>query len=173
MSSGIDQGNQVNDETASSSGVGGSSERQSSAVDSSRASFASPTEEVQKSGQEMSALQRSGVDLAKWVLSIIAVALIVLTLLVASSEIWPISDVTEVHQLVLEIQTKASALKPEDPSLAQARTDLLELTRQIVEAKQAQRAFWIQFSQMILLNLLLPVLTAILGYVFGANSNKS
>lgn len=131
-----------------------------------------PDAKVQKSGELMSGLQRAGVDLAKWVLTIIAGALVVLTLLVTSSEIWPTSDITETHKLVLSIHATASRLAASDAALPVARKDLQELARQIVDAKQAQRAFWMQFAQMILLNLLLPVLTAILGYVFGANAGK-
>jgi len=142
-------------------------------IDLTSATTTSPTGAVQQSGQQMSGLQSAGVDLAKWVLTIIVCALSVLTILVASSEIWPTSEVTEIHKLVLDIHSKSSALAANDEKLLQVRKDLLDLSRQIVDAKQAQRSFWIQFSQMILLNLLLPVLTAILGYVFGANSSKN
>lgn len=154
-------------------GMGAEGAESKQKIDVGSATSTSPTEKVQTGGAEMTGLQSAGVNLAKWVLTIIAVALFILTILVTSSELWPTSDITEVHKLVLEIHSNASKLKGDDPSLPLARKDLAELTRQIVDAKQAQRAFWIQFSQMILLNLLLPVLTAILGYVFGANSNKS
>ena len=40
------------------------------------------------------------------------------------------------------------------------------------EEKKNYRDFILQISQMILLNLLLPVLTAILGYIFGSNKTK-
>ncbi len=133
---------------------------------------ASPDAAVQKSGVLMSGLQCAGVDLAHVVLGIIAVALVVLTALVMTSEIWPTSDVTELHKLVLSIHGKSVGLPADHAALPAIRKDLQDLTRQIVDAKQAQRAFWMQFSQMVLLNLLLPVLTAILGYVFGANANK-
>ncbi len=142
-------------------------------IDLAGATATSPTEAVQKSGVVMSQLQRSGVDLAKCVLAIIASALLVLTLLVGAVEIWPTSEVTQVHKMVLQLYEKSSTLKADDPQLPQMRKDMTDLTRQIVDARQAQRAFWLQFAQMILLNLLLPVLTAILGYVFGASSNKS
>ena len=141
-------------------------------LDLGSATDTSPREQVQKSGELMSGLQRAGVDLAKWVLTIIAVALSVVTVLVAMSELLPTSEISEVHKLVSLIHQKSMALPPEHPSLPAVRKDLQELTRQIVDSKQAQRSFWMQFSQMVLLNLLLPVLTAILGYVFGANSNK-
>jgi hypothetical protein len=48
-----------------------------------------------------------------------------------------------------------------------------ELMTKISEAKRASRDFWTSFSQFILLNLLLPVLTSILGYVFGTTKKDT
>lgn len=45
----------------------------------------------------------------------------------------------------------------------------LELLRLSQEEVKANRAHTLQIAQMILLNLLLPVLTAILGYIFGSS----
>ena len=47
-----------------------------------------------------------------------------------------------------------------------------ELLSAYAAAAQATRDFWMQVSQMILINLLLPVLTALLGYVFASKNNK-
>ena len=132
----------------------------------------SPKSDVQKSGDVMSGLQRAGVDLAKWVLTIISAAIVLLIVLVASSELLKNTETAPVHKLILDIHAKTLQLPADDPKVPQARKDFQELSRQIIDAKQAERSFWMQFSQMILLNLLLPVLTAILGYVFGANANR-
>lgn len=48
----------------------------------------------------------------------------------------------------------------------------IELTRMLQEEKKSYRDFTLQIAQMVLLNLLLPVLTAILGYIFASNRNK-
>jgi hypothetical protein len=48
----------------------------------------------------------------------------------------------------------------------------IELVRMIQEEKRSYREFIVQMSQMVLLNLLLPVLTAILGYIFASNKNR-
>lgn len=48
----------------------------------------------------------------------------------------------------------------------------IELLKLLQEEKKSSRDFIMQVSQMILLNLLLPVLTAILGYIFASNKNK-
>lgn len=42
-----------------------------------------------------------------------------------------------------------------------------DLWKAYQDAAAASREFWITLDQMVLLNLLLPVLTALLGYVFG------
>ncbi len=52
---------------------------------------------------------------------------------------------------------------------AQARLQQQELLRAYLEAINATREYWARIAQLILLNLLLPVLTALLGYVFGSN----
>ena len=48
----------------------------------------------------------------------------------------------------------------------------LEVMRIIQEEKKNYRDFTLQIAQMILLNLLLPVLTAILGYIFASTKNR-
>jgi hypothetical protein len=47
------------------------------------------------------------------------------------------------------------------------------LLKQVRESQQEQRGFWLQLAQVILLNLLLPLLTAVFGYVFGRNQRAS
>ncbi|REG81080.1 hypothetical protein [Algoriphagus antarcticus] len=61
-----------------------------------------------------------------------------------------------------------SILNPADSLFTQK----LEVFKLVKEEKSDMRAFFISTAQLILLNLLLPVLTAILGYIFGSN-NKS
>ena len=42
-----------------------------------------------------------------------------------------------------------------------------EFATKIYEQRQALHNFWIQAAQLILVNLLLPLLTALFGYIFG------
>lgn len=104
---------------------------------------------------------------------IIAASLLALSIVVAGSEFYSPPIVNKAYSQILDQTAKAVQLPADNPNVAKIRQELRDLTQQIVEAKQAQQAFWIQFSQMVLLNLLLPVLTAILGYVFGASRNRS
>lgn len=46
---------------------------------------------------------------------------------------------------------------------------LVDFYKEVETENQGTRTFWLQISQMILLNLLLPILTALLGYIFGTN----
>jgi hypothetical protein len=133
---------------------------------------ASPSDAVQKSGKEISGLQREGVVLAKWLLVIIAVALSVLTLLVTVTELGNPPEAAQFQTLVVELQKKETALAVDSPQREALRKDVQDIIKELADMKQSRRAFWVQFSQMILLNLLLPVLTAILGYVFGTSSVK-
>ena len=48
----------------------------------------------------------------------------------------------------------------------------IEVMRVIQEEKRSYREFAVQIAQLVLLNLLLPVLTAILGYIFASNRNR-
>lgn len=43
----------------------------------------------------------------------------------------------------------------------------------LIQSERAEfRDFWLRLVQLVLLNLLLPVLTALLGYVFGTQSRR-
>lgn len=67
--------------------------------------------------------------------------------------------------------SKAPLASGESPEQLKARQELLKA---YMEATSATRDFWTRTAQMILLNLLLPVLTALLGYVFASKpSGKS
>lgn len=48
-----------------------------------------------------------------------------------------------------------------------------ELMKEYVVAANAAREFWMKVAQMILLNFLLPVLTALLGYVFALKAAEN
>jgi hypothetical protein len=43
----------------------------------------------------------------------------------------------------------------------------------LIKERAAFREFWMKIFQMVLLNVLLPVLMALLGYTFGASRNQS
>ena len=68
----------------------------------------------------------------------------------------------------------SNAIKiPEQTNIADSTYDKkIQLIKVIQEEKKNYRDFTLQIAQMVLLNLLLPVLTAILGYIFASNKNK-
>jgi hypothetical protein len=46
-----------------------------------------------------------------------------------------------------------------------------EATTKIQDQRQNLHTFWIQVAQLVLLNLLLPLLTALFGYIFGTQQS--
>jgi hypothetical protein len=74
---------------------------------------------------------------------------------------------------IKQFDATASIQIPEQLNLADSSfSRKLELIKELREEKKNYRDFTLQISQMVLLNLLLPVLTAILGYIFASNKNK-
>lgn len=106
-------------------------------------------------------LAQAGVDLAKWVLVIVSVFMLVALAVLVWSE----------GKSLSLAETSYSQLSNPGTSTETA-TAVKELIDQIDAQRKAFREFWHEFAQMVLLNLLLPVLTAILGYVFGSREGK-
>ena len=120
--------------------------------------------------QPMSMLQQAGIDLAVRVIFLIGIAGGLLLGIVAAAElIQPPAEIAAVqHLLDRTAYCNGGSCSPE--TLKQT-TELLD---RLVALRRGTRDFWMSLSQLFLLNLLLPVLTAILGYVFGqASSNAS
>jgi hypothetical protein len=118
--------------------------------------------------EDVSGLQRHGVLLAWGVLGIIAVLAVMLVCLVAYGEYWrPPAEITVAQGLLQQAAVHYAAASSPD-ALREANETLTHLA----QMKRASRDFWMGFSQFLLLNLLLPVLTAILGYVFGTVKNN-
>jgi len=98
-----------------------------------------------------------GFNLSSFVLSIIAGFIIFLV----------------VFLFVKEFDATSSIKIPTETNISDSTYVMkIELIKLIQEEKKSYRDFIIQISQMVLLNLLLPVLTAILGYIFASNKNK-
>jgi hypothetical protein len=47
-----------------------------------------------------------------------------------------------------------------------------EVAKDALDARQTVRSFWLQILQLVLLNLLLPTLAALLGYIFGSQQGQ-
>jgi hypothetical protein len=54
------------------------------------------------------------------------------------------------------------------PADAERIRQVVEFARDVNAHRAEFRSFWLQAAQLVLLNLLLPVLTALLGYIFGS-----
>lgn len=131
----------------------------------------------------MPELAKAGVSLARWVLVMIAGFIILALILITVSE-WNAQSASNEYSKALVTSlagrrppsTKADSLASKDTvaasrMLASARADSVTaraLMGHLSEERAASRQFVIQIFQMVLLNVLLPVLTALLGYVFGS-----
>jgi hypothetical protein len=101
-------------------------------------------------------LPRAGFRLAKFILFIISGYILFLVIVFIFSSF-------DAAQNIGAITTKGA-----DTMSAQK----LELIKVMQQEKQHYRDYMMQMSQMILLNLLLPTLTAILGYIFGSREEN-
>jgi len=108
-------------------------------------------------------LSQAGVGLAKLVLSLIAGVLVI---------IFALAAVDEFHtpQFMEDAYVKALSASLSDAKIQNPVSSDAILTK-IIDARSAAREFWLKLAQLILLNLLLPVLTAILGYTFGSKQS--
>ena len=98
--------------------------------------------------EKLPPIQQAGYKLAKIVLIIIAAYVAFLIGLFLFTEL-------HVNNHILN-EGKATLLTPEEE----------------MSEKESYRSFIMNISQLVLLNLLLPILTAILGYIFGSNESR-
>ena len=97
--------------------------------------------------EKLAPVAQAGVELAKWVLGLMGV---VIALCVVWLVITEVSFAREIADLV-------------------GKPDSKEAVAEVTSQLAATRDFFLKVAQMILLNILLPVLTALLGYIFGTN----
>jgi hypothetical protein len=96
-------------------------------------------------GRALSGKERAGVNLTWGVLGLIGLFLSVIILILWANE----SQNSSLAAKLIEAGKDAAALQS------------------VAEQRAAFRTFWLEITRTILLNVLLPVLTALLGYVFG------
>lgn len=110
-------------------------------------------------------LTRSGVWLAAAVLGFMLIVTVALLCMIRFSEVRTSPPEVATIERLLDSATRQYVASGEVETLKQAN----ELVLKLESARRAQRDFWLSLSQLLLLNLLLPVLTSILGYVFGTS----
>jgi hypothetical protein len=111
-------------------------------------------------------LAQAGVDLARWVLSIIASVLAALFILAAIDEFYTPQFIRDAYGKA--ISASLADNKSQAPISSQPMISADVILNKVFDARAAARDFWLKLAQLVLLNLLLPVLTAILGYTFGS-----
>jgi hypothetical protein len=111
-------------------------------------------------------LAEAGVVLTKWVLTIVSVVLVLLMAPLIYEEARFNEQTASSVRWSLGAQAVSGAETVEKLKIQQ------EVLTEYAAIRKTSREFWAQIAQMLLLNLLLPVLTALLGYVFASKSNK-
>jgi hypothetical protein len=120
-----------------------------------------PVSDVTSTGVKelpLAPLPRAGFRLAKFILFIIAGYIAFLLLLFIFSSFDAAGSISSL-----------AGKNTSDSSFSQK----VELFKMMQEEKKSYRDYMMQMSQMILLNLLLPVLSAILGYIFGSKEEAA
>jgi hypothetical protein len=98
---------------------------------------------------ELGPLPKAGIRLALWIL-------VIMSAFVVTSVAWVALTEWGYFQW---LHSQHSSLQSEDVNA-------------IIREQGTFREFWLKIFQMVLLNVLLPVLTAILGYTFGSRSSS-
>lgn len=112
---------------------------------------------------ELQPIARAGVSLAKWLLVMIS-AFIGLAILAYFLEEISISQ----RISAVEKQTQQLLSDKSFSSENEQFAFLTKMREQIIAERRDFQDFWKNTVQIILLNVLLPVLTALLGYIFGS-----
>ena len=104
-----------------------------------------------------------GFILACVVLGLIALLSLILIICIALSELHYVpADIAALEKILANI---GAIEKPTSDDLKRA----VDLASSIKELRKAGRDFWTSIAQLLLLNILIPVLTSILGYIFGSS----
>ncbi len=79
----------------------------------------------------------------------------------------PLATVKDRAAILERCASALQVLSVVEGSLGQRMGFMEVLAKSLGEERAAERAFWLQVAQLVLINLLLPILTALLGYIFG------
>lgn len=116
---------------------------------------------------ELQPITKAGVTLVKWLLVMIS-AFIGVAILV-----YLLEDIS-INQRIstIENQTQQLLLDKNFSTENNQYALLNEMKEQIISERRDFQDFWKNTVQIILLNVLLPVLTALLGYIFGSKEGS-
>lgn len=132
--------------------------------------------ELRREVTDLPPIARAGVELAKLVLWFIAIAALLLLIFIGFEEFgsWG-PDTSSIAMLVSKL-----AAHPPNLTDASQRADfqqILDSTKALLTAldaeKQSARDFVMKVCQLILVSIFLPILTALLGYIFGTQQSST
>lgn len=130
-------------------------------------SSAKPAEPAPAPVSELQPITKAGVSLAKWLLVMISAFIGVAILTYLLEEI-------SINQRLstVEEQTQQLLLDKDFSTQNEQYNLLIDMRKQIISERRDFQDFWKNTVQIILLNVLLPVLTALLGYIFGSKEGS-
>ncbi len=112
---------------------------------------------------ELDPKDKIGFHLAIGVLLLIAMLSLILVGCIAVNELHHVpADISALEKILSNL---SAIEKPTSDDVKRA----LDIALTIKEMRRAGREFWTSIAQLLLLNILIPVLTSILGYVFGSS----
>jgi hypothetical protein len=115
-------------------------------------------------------ITKAGVDLAKIVLWFIAGSVVLLLGLITLEEYWMATPHADAMAKMLQ-HLAANPPDPNNPSQMDAFRKALDSVKSLLDTvgstQRDTRDFMLKVSQLILVSVLFPVLTALLGYIFG------
>jgi hypothetical protein len=130
-------------------------------------SSAKPAEPTPAPVSKLQPITKAGVSLAKWLLVMISVFIGVAILTYLLEEISFNQRISAV-----EDRTQQLLLDKDFSTQNQSYVVLVDMKEQIISERRNFQDFWKNTVQIILLNVLLPVLTALLGYIFGSKEGS-
>lgn len=108
-------------------------------------------------------IQKAGVNLVKFLLWMISIFVVISLGILGVSE-WRNAKLIKAAS---EEVFKYTVEKDKEPSFELKIKAIEQFLDKVKVQRSEFREYWFKINQMVLLNVLLPVLTAILGYVFG------
>jgi hypothetical protein len=111
-------------------------------------------------------LAGAGVNLVKWVLSIASAFIVLMFLYLLYGDIF-------LYQMNIDSFTTLTKSSDSTGTVLIDTSRVLSLMEKVDSQRKDFHEFWFKVIQIILLNVWLPILTALLGYIFATRQNES
>nr|VFK67088.1 MAG: hypothetical protein BECKUNK1418G_GA0071005_11251 [Candidatus Kentron sp. UNK]VFK72633.1 MAG: hypothetical protein BECKUNK1418H_GA0071006_11271 [Candidatus Kentron sp. UNK] len=128
-------------------------------IETTNATLVAPEQAPVSDPKPLTGREKAGVSLAWGIISVLVVFLVIILTIFVWGE----------HRFLIGLEQLESLKNPTPENLEK----LSQLVAALESKHKSFRIFWFDILQLILLNVLFPTLTALLGYIFGASKNNS